>query len=134
MKLPIQLQRAMAAEAEAAREARAKVMASRCGFCGGLFWCFFFSLNEELNVVVWRMKILFRIGLWQTGMQGRIFVGLDAATYYVSSGTMQLRFLLKMQNPKFLLQEQIMNRTTLRLLAGGCSQLGAKLPSSFFSD
>lgn len=95
---------------------------------------FFFPLNEELNVVVWRMKILFHIGLWQTGMQGRIFVGLDAATYYVSSGTMQLRFHLKMQNPKFLLQEQIMNRTTLRLLAGGCSQLGAKLPSSFFSD
>lgn len=33
VKLPIQLQRAMAAEAEAAREARAKVMASVRGLC-----------------------------------------------------------------------------------------------------
>lgn len=48
MKLPIQLQRAMAAEAEAAREARAKVMASRCGFCGGLFLCFFSPLMKNL--------------------------------------------------------------------------------------
>jgi len=32
VKLPIQLQRAMAAEAEAAREARAKVITSTCGF------------------------------------------------------------------------------------------------------
>lgn len=31
MKLPVQLQRAMAAEAEAAREARAKVMTSALG-------------------------------------------------------------------------------------------------------
>lgn len=31
VKLPVQLQRAMAAEAEAAREARAKVVTSLCG-------------------------------------------------------------------------------------------------------
>lgn len=39
MKLPVQLQRAMAAEAEAAREARAKVITSACGF-GCIFLLF----------------------------------------------------------------------------------------------
>ena len=40
MRLPVQLQRAMAAEAEAAREARAKVIThdddNDCGGCGGV--------------------------------------------------------------------------------------------------
>lgn len=41
MKLPVQLQRAMAAEAEAAREARAKVITSMCAFRFILNWGFF---------------------------------------------------------------------------------------------
>lgn len=62
----------MAAEAEAAREARAKVMASVRGLC-------VFSPHEELHAVVWRMKILFYIGLWQIGRQGRIFCGFGSS-------------------------------------------------------
>ena len=46
VRLPVQLQRAMAAEAEAAREARAKVSVVVAFLVVEFFWCFADSFNN----------------------------------------------------------------------------------------